>query len=299
MRKLALTLLCGSLLQPTVFAQPPTTAQGGESKTYHGIRVPDPYHWLEAAQDPKVKAWIEAQNRHAEETMAGYPGREALAKRIQQLALTAPTRTSPQLAGQTMLFMKDTPPAAQPVLVGQNWPLGAEKVLVDTNADANPSAITDFWPSPSGKYVAYGTAVGGSELTTIFFVETATGKKLADVLPNAAGGTTPPSLAWDADESGLTYVKLPKDSLFNASLYHHKLGVPVARRYSRFRPGPIAGGGMGVDHQRGCLAAVLAGSISGTERPPNWPFADPRAGKWRFRPRRTFAAAAAGSGTTC
>ena len=238
MRTIALTFLSCSLLCGAALAQqPPTTARGGESKTYHGIRVADPYHWLEAASNPKVKAWIEAQNRYAEETMARVAGREALAERIKQLALTAPTRTSPQLAGQTMLFMKDSPPAAQPVLVGQSWPGGAEKVLVDTNGDKNPSAITDFWPSPSGKYVAYGTAVGGSELTTIFFVETATGKKLADVLVNAAGGTTPPSLAWDADESGVTYVKLPKDSLFNASLYHHRLGAGPATDRPAFGQG--------------------------------------------------------------
>lgn len=221
MRKLILPLL---LLSATARAQPPATPKGTGSKLYHGTQVPDPYRWLEKADDPKVKAWIEAQNQYAEASLAKYPAREALAKRIGQLATTPPTRTSPQLAGQTLLFMKDSPPAAQPVLVGQAWPGGAEKVLVDTNGEANPGAITDFWPSPSGKYVAYGTAVGGSELTTIFFVETATGKKLPDVLANAAGGTTPPSLAWDQDETGLTYVRLPKDSLFNASLYHHKLG---------------------------------------------------------------------------
>ena len=226
MRKFLLSFL---ILQGAALAQPPSTPTGKESKTYHGTSVPDPYRWLEAAEDPRVKAWIEAQNAHAEASLAGYSGREALARRIQQLATTAPTRTSPQLAGQTLLFMKDTPPAAQPVLVGQSWPGGTEKVLVDTNGDANPSAITDFWPSPSGKYVAYGTAVGGSALTTIFFVETATGRKLTDVLANAAGGTTPPSVAWDADETGLTYVRLPKDSLFNASLYHHKLGTSEDR----------------------------------------------------------------------
>ena len=221
MRKLAFSLL---LLQGIALAQPPATPKGEESKAYHGMQVPDPYRWLEKADDPRVKAWIEAQNAHAEAALAKYPGRGALAKRIAQLATTPPTRFSPQLAGSTLIFMKDTPPAAQPVLVGQSWPGGSEQVLVDTNGDKNPSAITDYWPSPSGKYVAYGTAVGGSELTTIFFVETATGKRLADVLVNAAGGTTPPSLAWDVDETGVTFVKLPKDSLFGASLFHHKLG---------------------------------------------------------------------------
>lgn len=226
MKKLAITLLGCALLQtPGLGQEPPATRRGDDTRAYHGVTVADPYRWLEKADDPEVKAWIEAQNAHAESSLSAYPGREALAKRITELALTAPTRTSPELAERTLLFMKDTPPAPQPVLVAQTWPDGEEKVLVDTNADKDPSAITNFWPSPSGRYVAYGTAVGGSELTTISFVETATGKKLADVLPNSAGGTTPPSLAWDADERGVTYVRLPQDSLFDASLYHHRLGT--------------------------------------------------------------------------
>ena len=224
------TLLAGTCLLTSATAQqPPATAKSSDSTTHHKMKVEDPYRWLEKADDPKVKTWIEQQNTYAETQLSGYQGREALAQRITELSLTAPTRTSPHLAGGTLLFMRDSPPLPQPVLVGQKWPRGDEKVLVDTNKDEHPSAITDFWPSPSGRFVAYGTAVGGSELTTIFFVETATGKRLPDVLPQAAGGTTPPALAWDADEKGVTYVRLPKDKLFDASLFHHTFGEPFAK----------------------------------------------------------------------
>ena len=232
-----------AILQGAVLAQEaPATRKGDESKTYHGVKVPEPYHWLEAAEDPEVKAWIEAQNAYAEGQLSAYPGREAMATRITELALTAPTRTSPELARKTLLFMKDSPPAPQPVLMAQAWPGGEEKVVVDTNADENPSAIAHFWPSPSGRYVAYGTAVGGSELITIFFVEVATGKKLGDVLTNAGGGTTPASLAWDPDEKGVTYVRLPEGSLFDASLYHHELGAEPTKDTAAYGQGfsPIA-----------------------------------------------------------
>ena len=226
MKKLLLTAAVTLTLQAFALADnPPQTATTTASRTYHGIKVPDPYAWLEEGSDPKVKAWIEAQNSYAEKELSGFAGREALAKRISELSLTPATRFSPRVVEQTLFFMKETPPSPQPVLMVADWPNGKEKVLVNTNADEHPAAITEFWPSPSGKYVAYGTAVGGSELTTIFFVETATGKKLKDVLVDAAGGTTPPALAWDADEQGVTYVRLPKDSLFSASLYHHKLGT--------------------------------------------------------------------------
>lgn len=224
MKKLALSILSFSILVATASAQPPSTRSTSASQTYHGIEVPDPYAWLENAKSSEVKAWIEAQNAYAEAELSRYPAREALAQRIGELALTGPNQTSPQLAKSSLFFMKDTPPAAQPVLVYQSWPQGKQTVLVNTNTEQNPSAISDFWPSPSGRYVAYSTAVGGNELATIFFVETATGKKLSDVLTLAGGGTTPPSLVWDPDERGVTYVRLPADSLFSASLYHHQLG---------------------------------------------------------------------------
>lgn len=210
-------------------AQAPPTPVGNDSTTYHGVTVPDPYRWLEEADSPQVKDWIRAQNEYTEEVVSRYPGGAALAERIGELSLTAPSRYSPRIAGNTLLFMRETPPLPQPVLVGQDWPEGEEKVLVDTNKAEHPSAITEFWPSPSGRYVAYGTAVGGSELTTIFFVDVTTGETLKDVLPDAGGGTTPPALVWDGDEKGVTYVKLPEGeagqaSLFHASLYHHTLG---------------------------------------------------------------------------
>ena len=82
-------------------------------------------------------------------------------------------------------------------------------MLVDTNATQGDKAITDYYPSPDGTQVAYGTAEGGTESTTIHFVEVSSGRVMLDALPHAGGGTTPQSLAWDADGNGVTYVRLP------------------------------------------------------------------------------------------
>lgn len=242
MKKITIGLLTSCVIATGVSAQPPTTHSLDQGRVYHGQTVKDPYAWLEDAKSPEVMTWIEAQNSYAKNKLSLYPGGEALAKRISELALTAATQTSPRIAGKTLFYMLDTPPAPQPVLVSKAWPGGRSKILVDTNSEAKPSAISDFWPSPSGKYLAYSTAVGGNELATISFIETATGKKLPNALINAAGGTTPPSLSWDEDEQGVTYVRLPQDSLFNASLYHHSLNSSSASDSPTFGQGlsPIA-----------------------------------------------------------
>jgi prolyl oligopeptidase len=82
--------------------------------------------------------------------------------------------------------------------------------------------------------VAYGTAEGGSELTTIHIQDVTTGATLPDALPYAGGGTSPQALVWDSDESGVTYARYPAPQpgsavqLFDVALYHHPLGAAAA-----------------------------------------------------------------------
>ncbi|WHZ20033.1 MAG: Prolyl endopeptidase [Rhodanobacteraceae bacterium] len=215
--------------QHEIPAMPPATPKHDVTETYFGNVVHDPYRWLEDAGAPAVKEWIAAQNAYTEKVMDGFKDAKAIAKRVGELALTSTQQSDPEIAGGTLFYLRQTPPQPQAVLVAQAWPGGEAKVLVDPNVLRGTPAITDFWPSPDGKYVAYGTAEGGNEETTIHFIDVATGKVLPDALPHAGGGTTPQALVWDADGKGVTYVRLPSDvpaeqAQFNAALYHHALG---------------------------------------------------------------------------
>ena len=220
--------------QPDV-PPPPPTARHAAGSTLHGIHVADPYRWLEHPDNPAVRKWIAEQNAYTEKVVDAMPGHKAISKRVRALAITSTTRSAPRLAGGTLFYLRETPPQPQPVLVAQKGLHGKARVLVDLNADKDGEAITAYWPSPSGRYLAYGTATGGSELTTIHVLDVATGKVLGDTLPYAGGGTTPQGLAWDADEHGFTYVRFPpppagKDvKQFHAALVHHVLGQPAAR----------------------------------------------------------------------
>ena len=61
-------------------------------------------------------------------------------------------------------------------------------------------------PSHDGKYVAYGTSAGGSEISTLHIIETATHKLLPDTIER----TRAASLAWKPDDSGFYYTRYPK-----------------------------------------------------------------------------------------
>jgi len=209
---------------------PPPTPRQDSSSEFHGVSVADPYRWLENPHDPAVRQWIGAQNAYTEAALAAMPQGKTLTARVQQLAVTSTTRSGPMLAGGTLFYLQQTPPQPQPVLIAQAWPDGTAKVLVDPNADHGGTAITAYWPSPRGRYLAYGTAEGGSELTTIRVLDVASGKTLPDTLPWAGGGTTPQGLAWDADERGFSYVRFTPPAAgqeveqFHATLVHHTLG---------------------------------------------------------------------------
>ncbi|TAN08571.1 MAG: S9 family peptidase [Rhodanobacteraceae bacterium] len=218
--------------QYEVPAMPLPTRKDTVTETFFGTVVHDPYRWLEDANAPAVKQWIAAQNAYTEKVMDGFPEAKAIAKRVGELALTSTQQFDPEIVGTTLFYMRQIPPQPQAVLVAQPWSGGKAKVLIDPNAMAGTPAITGYWPSPDGKYVAYGTAEGGNEETTIHFVDVATGKELPDALPHAGGGTTPQALLWDPDGKGVTYVRLPlpgtvpdADLQFDAALCHHGLGT--------------------------------------------------------------------------
>ena len=209
----------------------PATRKSADVTTFFGVNVPDPYRWLEDGGSTEVQQWIDAQNAHAEGVLGGMAEGSAISKRVEALATTSPDRSSPLISGSTLFYLRETPPAPQPVLVAQAWPSGAERTVVDVNDAGGNVAITDYWPSPSGRYVAYGTAEGGSELTTIRVRDVGSATTLPDALRYAGGGTSPQALAWDADEKGVTYARYPLPSgnaavtAFDVALYHHKLGT--------------------------------------------------------------------------
>jgi prolyl oligopeptidase len=247
MRDLVPRLLAASLLVAcsahAAAANPPPTPKHVVAETLAGQPVNDAYRWLENPDAPDVTKWIDAQNAYTESTIGAMPLGKTLSARIRELAITSTTRSSPTLAGGTLFYFENTPPQPQPVLVAKAWPDGPTRTLVDLNQGEGNTAITEYWPSPSGRYLAYGTAEGGSELTTIHILDTTNGKALGDVLPLAGGGTTPQALAWDADEKGVTYARFetPKAGQtlreFDAVLAHHTLGEPATKDRTVFGKG--------------------------------------------------------------
>src|SRR5215218_4245708 len=63
----------------------PTTRTGDVVDSYGGIKVPDPYRWMEDLDAPEVASWVQAQNAVTSAYFANLPMRDALKARITKL----------------------------------------------------------------------------------------------------------------------------------------------------------------------------------------------------------------------
>src|SRR5215218_7051204 len=65
-------------------AGPPPTRVDNVVETLHGVKVEDPYRWLEAADEDEVKGWTDKQNAYMRQALDAVPGRKWIEQRLWQ-----------------------------------------------------------------------------------------------------------------------------------------------------------------------------------------------------------------------
>lgn len=225
------------LAQQTI--QFPATPKKPVTDEYHGVKVIDDYRWLEDSADPEVRRWVEEQNKLSRSVLEKIPARAAIAARLQELYADRPTLYYGFYQRKMFFAMKSQPGKNQPLLVMLKSPddLASERVILDPNV-LNPKGTTaiDFYvPSLDGRFVAVSLSENGSEDGSAHVYETATGRKLADVIPRVQYPTALGSLEWNKDASGFYYTRYPQgnerppeDMTFYQQVYFHKLGTPTS-----------------------------------------------------------------------
>jgi prolyl oligopeptidase PreP (S9A serine peptidase family) len=216
---------------PNVPDGPPIAEPKPVADTFHGTRVIDSYRWLEKSDSPATQKWVADENAYTRALLDPLPGRDAIHKRLTEL-LSIGNVTPPAIAGRHYFYTKREGMQNQPVLYVRDGLDGADRVLVDANQLAADGTIALDWfqPSDNGKYVAYGTSQSGSEMSTLYVIETKTGT----ILPDTIERTRAASIAWLHDNSGFYYTRypnkgevLPGQEVYNRHVFFHLLGSPV------------------------------------------------------------------------
>ena len=160
---------------------------------YFGIKVTDPYRWLEKTSDPQVIQWMKDQNDYTRKVLQRIPGRDKLLDRIKALDNASSVVSALQVWGGHYFYFKTDPGSDNRKLYVRDIVSAPERLLVDpekmTTPDGKHFSIDYFQPSLDGKNVAYGVSPGGSEESIMHVVETASGKVLTDTIDRAQFGS--------------------------------------------------------------------------------------------------------------
>ncbi len=205
---------------------------------YHGIKVTDPYQWLENGTNASVRNWTALQNTKARAHLDKLPTRPMVADQLERMfAQASPNYSGLKWQAGKLFLLKFQPPAQQPVLVTftSTQDRKTEKVVLDLNVLSPDGAISIDWfvPSLDGSKVAVCLSENGSEDGTLWIYDATTGTALPDKIPRVQYPTGGGSAAWNEDGTGIYYTRYPApgeraeaDAHFYQQIFYHKLGTP-------------------------------------------------------------------------
>ncbi len=201
----------------------------------HGVKVADPYRWLEDKDNPNFRPWIESQSALASAIIEGFQGREKVEKRLKELLSHGDADANwievrETASGPRIFILLRNPGAPQRTLFYQDGLLGDRIPLVSPGSMESESflSIDWFYPSPDGKLVAYGLSEGGTLNSILHIVDVESGENLSGTIPKTKFCT----LVWLSDSSGFYYSRYPlpgsvppEQEHYNSHVYFHEIGT--------------------------------------------------------------------------
>jgi len=209
----------------------PESRRGDTVDDYFGTKVADPYRWLEAdaAVEPGVASWVEAQNKFTFAYLEKIPFRSKIKDRLTAL-FNYPRYSTPTRRGEYFFYTKNDGLQNQSVWYRQKGLDGAPEVLLDPNklsADGT-TRLGQFSLSKDGKFLGYGVSKGGSDWTDVYVMDVSS-KQLQ---PDHLEWVKVSGVSWQAD--GFYYSRYPAPEKGhelttkneNHQVFYHKVGTP-------------------------------------------------------------------------
>ncbi len=204
---------CFLILTTSIAAQTqPSARVDNVTDEYFGVKVADPYRWMENEKSPEFVGFLKGQADYARATLDKLPLRKELLERIAKLDAAAPSlpfAVQRLDAGDKYVYLKQPPDAQAAKLYWREGLTGAEILLVDPDKFKSATesyTISYFVPSPDGKYIVYGIAANGSEKPVLHVLDTATRKDLPDVIERSDWEYARPE--WRLDSRSFFYSKM-------------------------------------------------------------------------------------------
>ena len=208
----------------------PVARKSDQVDDYHGVKVADPYRWLEDLDSEETRNWVEAENKLSFDFLAAIPARTALKERLTRL-WNYEKYGIPLKEGNRYFYMRNSGLQNQAVLYTVTSLDGQPQMVLDPNtlsADGTV-AVSGTQVSPDGKLLAYGLSASGSDWQEWKVRDVETSKDLSDHLKWVKFS----GVSWGRDGKGFFYsrydepkVDTLKGTNYFQKVYYHKLGTP-------------------------------------------------------------------------
>jgi prolyl oligopeptidase len=182
----------------------PVTRKDDVVDDYFGVKVADPYRWLEDLEAPETAAWVAAENRVTYAYLDKLPERDSIRRRL--TALWDYRRTDiPTLEAGSLWFAQNTGLQRQSPVYRQRGFDAKPDLVIDPNAlSPDGSVAMGQWsPSPDGRYLGYTSAAGGSDVADIHVRDIGSGRDLPVIVPRVKFT----GIAWTHDSKGFFYAR--------------------------------------------------------------------------------------------
>lgn len=202
------------------FAPPPTNFEP-YTEDLHGIRITDPFRWLEDKQDERVKAWTKQQHQATlDYVYTHYPEINGLEEELRQY-IDRDVISPLQLVADRQFFTlkkKGEAQASLYTLVNDTEILLFDPISKD---GSGMSSISGVSYTKDGSRAAVGVQSKGAEIQTYYIIDTRTGLQMGAPIEGLRG------FAWTSDEQH-AYLWIRTQEMIDQQkpieIWLHKLG---------------------------------------------------------------------------
>lgn len=218
---LALGLAACSNLRPEPW--PPVAEVIPKTLSEHGRTRVDNYFWLRERDNPKVMAYLTAENAYTDAMMKHTEAfQEQLFQEIKG-RIKQDDRSVPYRYDEYFYYDRQEDGKDYKIYCRKSGSLEApEQVLLDVNVLAAGHGyyqVSGIEPSPDHKMLAYAVDTVGRRSYTLYFKDLTTGEDLPDVIADVTE-----NLVWAADNKTVFYADRDPETLRWNSVFRHELG---------------------------------------------------------------------------
>jgi oligopeptidase B len=229
-------LLCLSLLgcrekkkamSEQINIAPPVAARIPKALTIHGDTRTDDYFWMNDRNDPKVIAYLQAENAYLDTIMK--PEEELRKSLYEEMRgrIMETDATAPYLKNGYYYYTRYETGKEYPIYCRKKGSLdAAEEIMLNVNEMAKGYAyynVTGLTVSPDNNLLAFGVDTVSRRKYTLHVKDLSAGRLLPDAVPETTG-----KAAWASDNQTFFFTRKHPETLRAERILRHKVGTDAA-----------------------------------------------------------------------